>query len=114
MVIVIVDVLWYTFVDEIVDTQSGEMCMATTTIRVSTETRDLLHDLARRRGTSMQQVLEDVLKEYRRRQFLAALNAAYLAAQADPAMHAAEAAELAEWDGTLLDGLDEMEEWDES
>lgn len=88
--------------------------MATTTIRVSTETRDLLHDLARRTGTSMQQVLEDALKEYRRRQFLEALNAAYLAAQADPVMQAAAAAESVEWDTTLLDGLDAMEEWNES
>ena len=88
--------------------------MTTTTIRVSTETRDLLNDLARRTGTSMQQVLETALKEFRRRQFLEALNAAYLAAQTDPVAQAEEAAELAEWDATLLDGLDEMEEWDES
>lgn len=88
--------------------------MATTTIRVSTETRDLLNDLARRTGISMQQVLEDALKDYRRRQFLEALNAAYLAAQADPAVQAVEAAELAAWDATLLDGLEGMEEWDEA
>lgn len=88
--------------------------MSTTTIRVSTETRTLLQDLARQSGTSMQQVLEDALAQYRRRQFLEALNAAYLAAQADPAGQAAEAAEFAAWDVTLLDGLDEMEKWDES
>lgn len=88
--------------------------MPTTTIRVSIETRDLLNDLARRTGTSMQQVLEDALKEFRRRQFLEALNAAYLAAQTDPAVQHEEEAERAEWDMTLLDGLDVMEEWDES
>jgi predicted transcriptional regulator len=82
--------------------------MATTTIRVSVETRDLLNDLARTTGTSMQQVLEAALDQYRRRQFLEALNAAYRAAQADPATQAEEA-ERAAWDATLLDGLDTLE-----
>lgn len=88
--------------------------MATTTIRITSEARDLLHDLARQSGTSMQQVLEDALNYYRRRQFLAALNAAYLAAQSDSTAQAAEAAELVAWDTTLLDGLDKLEEWNES
>lgn len=88
--------------------------MSTTTIRVSAETRNLLHNLARQAGTSMQQVLEDALAQYRRRQFLEALNAAYHAAQADPAAQAAEKAERAAWDATLLDGLDELETWHES
>ncbi|MBP1466602.1 hypothetical protein EYB53_012875 [Candidatus Chloroploca sp. M-50] len=88
--------------------------MSTTTIRVSSETRTLLHTLARQAGTSMQQVLEEALAQYRRRQFLEALNAAYAVAQSDPAAHAAAEAESADWDATLLDGLDEQETWHES
>nr|WP_052294990.1 hypothetical protein [Oscillochloris trichoides] len=88
--------------------------MSTTTIRVSLETRNLLHNLAHQAGTSMQQVLEDALDHYRRRQYLEALNAAYWAAQTDPAAHAEEQAELAAWDATLLDGLDPLEAWHES
>lgn len=88
--------------------------MATTTIRVSIETRDLLHDLARQSGASMQQVLEAALQQYRRRQFLNALNAAYLATQSDPSLQAVDAVEQAEWDATLLDGLDRSEAWDAS
>jgi predicted transcriptional regulator len=88
--------------------------MTTTTIRVSSETRALLQDLARQAGTSMQQVLEEALVEYRRRQFFETLNAAYADAQLDPAAHAAAAADLADWDATLLDGLDERERWHES
>lgn len=88
--------------------------MATTTIRVPVETRDLLNRLARTSGTSMQQVLETALEQYRRRQFLEALNTAYAALQADPQAQAEEAAELALWDTTLLDGLDDQEEWHES
>ncbi|WP_129626326.1 ribbon-helix-helix protein, CopG family [Candidatus Oscillochloris fontis] len=88
--------------------------MTTTTIRVSVEMRDLLHDLARQTGTSMQQVLEDALTHYRRRQFLVALNTAYLAAQSDSVTQKVETAERDAWDATLLDGLDAQETWHES
>lgn len=81
--------------------------MATTTIRVSTETRDLLNRLARTSGTSMQQVLEAALEQYRRRQFLEALNSAYAASRTDPELQAADVEERALWDATLLDGLDD-------
>ncbi|MCS6881269.1 MAG: CopG family transcriptional regulator [Oscillochloridaceae bacterium] len=88
--------------------------MATTTIRVSKETRDLLNQLARAAGTSIQQVLETALEQYRRRQFLESLNVAYAALQADPQAQAEAAAEAALWDVTLLDGLDQEEEGDGS
>lgn len=88
--------------------------MATTTIRVSTETRELLNRLAQNSGTSMQHVLDTALEQYRRRQFLEALNTAYAALQADPQAQAEEAEELAAWDGTLLDGLEDLEDWNES
>ena len=84
--------------------------MATTTIRVSTETRDLLHQLAQTSGASMQQVLETALHQYRRRQFLEALNTAYAAMRDEPRVQAEEAEELAAWDNTLLDGLEELED----
>ncbi len=57
--------------------------MPTTTIRVSTEMRDLLNQLARIMETSTQQVLETALEQYRRRQFSEALNTAYAALQAN-------------------------------
>lgn len=84
--------------------------MATTTIRVSKETRDLLNQLARATGTSVQRVLETALEQYRRRQFLETLNAAYAASQADPQARAEASAEAALWDMTLLDGLDDQGE----
>lgn len=88
--------------------------MATTTIRVSLETRDLLHQLARATGASTQQVLEAALREYRRRQFLESLNSAYALAAAGSADRVAEDAEQSAWDNTLLDGLPEKEAWHES
>lgn len=46
-------------------------------------------------------------EERRRREFLAAYNAAYAALRADPEAWARELAERAELDGTLADGLEE-------
>jgi hypothetical protein len=43
----------------------------------------------------------------RRRVFAVEYNAAYEAMQADPELWAIELAERAEWDGTLMDGLEE-------
>lgn len=90
--------------------------MTTTTIRVSTETRDLLHDLAHTAGTSMQQVLDAALQQYRREQFFAALNRAYAAAQGTPVPAVAPDAQAteADWDATLNDGLDPTEVWYEA
>lgn len=79
----------------------------TTTIRVSTHTRDLLHQLAQQSGTSMQSVLELALEQYRRQQLLEATNAAYAALQADTEARAGLERERNEWDQTLADGLEE-------
>jgi predicted transcriptional regulator len=82
--------------------------MTTTTIRVSLRTRDELQDLARRAGMSMQQVLDQALEQYRRRQILDMTNAAYAALQANPAAWADLHEERAQWDATLSDGLEEV------
>jgi predicted transcriptional regulator len=79
----------------------------TTTIRVSTHTRDLLQALAQRSGVSMQAVLEHALEQYRRQQLLEATNAAYAALHTDAEAWAALERERNDWDQTLADGLQE-------
>ena len=79
----------------------------TTTIRVSTHTRDLLHQLAQRSGTSMQSILEQALEQYRRQQLIEATNAAYAALHTDAEAWADLERERNEWDQTLADGLEE-------
>ena len=54
----------------------------------------------------MEQVLDQDLKQYRRRQILEATNAAYAVLQKNPAAWAELREELAEWDVTLIDGLE--------
>ena len=78
----------------------------TTTIRVSTRTRDLLQELAQRSGGSMQSVLEQALEQYRRQKLLEAANDAYAELRTDAAAWAELEDERSEWDSTLADGLE--------
>ena len=78
----------------------------TTTIRVSTKTRDLLHDLARDAGVPMHEIVEQALEQYRRQQLLAATNTAYAALRNDPQATQEWQAEQNAWDVTIADGLE--------
>jgi predicted transcriptional regulator len=82
--------------------------MSTTTIRVSVRTHEMLQELARTAGASMQEVVERAVELYRRQRILAATNAAYAALQADPAAAQALKEERAVWDVTLADGLEDF------
>jgi predicted transcriptional regulator len=82
--------------------------MASTTVRVSTETHELLRKLAEATGEPLQRVLERAVENYRREQFFAELDTAYERLQADPVAWEEELAERAEWEVTLADGLDDV------
>jgi predicted transcriptional regulator len=81
--------------------------MTTTTIRVSTDTRDMLQTLARTTGISMQDILVAALEQYRRQQILAMTNAAYAALSADASLSKIVEEERQEWDQTIGDGLED-------
>jgi predicted transcriptional regulator len=81
--------------------------MASTTVRVSAETHELLRKLAEASGEPLQKVLERAVENYRREQFFTELNAAYARLQADPVAWEEELAERALWESTLADGLDD-------
>jgi predicted transcriptional regulator len=82
--------------------------MASTTVRVSEQTHELLRQLAEATGEPLQKVLERAVENYRREQFFAEFNAAYERLRADPVAWEEELAERAEWDATLADGLDDL------
>jgi predicted transcriptional regulator len=81
--------------------------MASTTVRVSEHTHDLLRKLAEATGEPLQKVLERAVENYRREQFYAEFNAAFERLRADPAAWEDELAERALWETTLADGLDD-------
>ncbi len=82
--------------------------MASTTVRVSEQTHELLRKLAAATGEPMQRVLERAVESYRREQFFAELDAAYARLQADPVAWEEELAERALLENTLADGLDDL------
>jgi len=82
---------------------------ATTTIRVSRRTRDVLQALAAQYGSSMQAVLEEAVDLLEGQRLLEATNEAYAALRANPAAWQELQEERAEWDVTLSDGLEGLE-----
>jgi len=82
---------------------------ATTTIRVSRRTRDVLQALAEQYGSSMQAVLEEAVDLLEGQRLLEATNEAYAALRANPAAWQELQEERAEWDVTLSDGLEGLE-----
>ena len=81
--------------------------MATTTIRISLRARDLLQELAQTSGSSMQAVLEQALKQYRRQLLLEATNAAYATLRAHPEARARLEQTRLAWDQTRADAVEE-------
>jgi predicted transcriptional regulator len=81
--------------------------MASTTVRVTEHTHELLRELAAATGEPLQRVLEEAVERYRRERFFADLHAAYARLAGDRAW-AAELDERAELDGTLGDGLRDL------
>lgn len=80
----------------------------TTTIRVSRNTRDTLHQLARDAGVPIQTIIDQALEQYRRQHMLNTANAAYAALRADPQAWQEAEAEQEVWDDTLNDGLENV------
>lgn len=79
---------------------------ATTTIRISRRTRDILQALAKQYDSSMQAVLEEAVDLLEGQRLLEATNEAYAALRANPEAWQELQEERAEWDATLSDGLD--------
>ena len=79
----------------------------TTTVRVSRRLRDSLRGLSDSSGQTMQEVLEEALELYRRKQLLEETNAAYAALRAEPDAWNDLESERESWDTTLADGLEE-------
>ena len=86
--------------------------MVQATVRVTDETREILREIAKSEGVSMQAVLEHAVEEYRRQRFLERVNTSYASLRKDRAAWSENLAESADWDATLNDGLPEDEQWD--
>lgn len=80
--------------------------MASTQVRISDNTRQVLRSLSSQKGESMQEIVEKAVEGYRRRTFLEGLSNDFQALQKDPEAWREEQDERALWDNSLQDGLE--------
>jgi predicted transcriptional regulator len=78
----------------------------TTTIRIKKELYDTVKSLAKEKNRNMQEIINEAIKDLKKKEFFDNLNSFYTKLKADPKAWAEEEAERAEWDATLLDGID--------
>ena len=81
--------------------------MATTTVRASEHSHQVLRALSDQRGVSMTEALDEVIEDWERRRFFEDLNSAFTQLKEDPEAWEEELAERAQWDEALLDDLDD-------
>jgi predicted DNA-binding protein len=78
-----------------------------TQVRVSNTTHQMLRNLSKEVGESMQTIIEEAIEQYRRRRFLEGLNEDFKALKEDSQAWQEELEERKMWDKTLLDGESE-------
>jgi hypothetical protein len=78
--------------------------MASSTIRVSDLTHDVLKNLSRQTGEPIGDLVAKAAEMLRREYFLRATNEAFAALRSNPDEWQAELDERSVWDATLLDG----------
>ena len=79
----------------------------TLTVRINRSTHAVLRALAEETDESMTDVLDQAIEAYRKRRFLAGLNADFAALRGDQDAWTEELAERAEWDAALSDGIED-------
>ncbi|HUG60657.1 MAG TPA: hypothetical protein VMP03_02355 [Methylomirabilota bacterium] len=81
--------------------------MATVTVRVPQATHQRLRGLAEKRGRPIGEVIDEAARKLEDADFWAEVNASYERLYADPVARAEYEAEMALWDSTLMDGLED-------
>jgi len=87
--------------------------MGTTTIRVSTDVRDLLAEIASAEGKTSNELIRSFIAEHQKREFFKKLGEDFARLRADKEAWAEYQSEVALWDTALLDGLEDETPWDE-
>ncbi len=85
--------------------------MADSNIPITEITLARLRELARWADISVDEALNEAIKDQYDRKFWEATNAGYAALRADPAAWAEVEEERRSLEGTLMDGLDRSERW---
>jgi predicted CopG family antitoxin len=79
----------------------------TTTIRVKKDLYNTVKSIAKEKNKNMQDILDEAIKDYKKREFFDSLNAAYAKLSANPKVWKEAERDREVWDTTLLDGLED-------
>lgn len=79
------------------------------TTRISDEAREILRKLSDEENCTMQEIIDEALEEYKRKQFLKKSNQAYARLRQNQEEWRQEKRERKVWENTQTDGLDEDE-----
>ena len=82
-------------------------------LRITDQTHEVLRELARLEGVSMQGVLDKALAEYQKKRFFDSLGAAFDALKNNPKAWIEERRERQAWENTLSDDIEADEVWTE-
>ncbi len=82
-------------------------------LRIGDQTHEVLRELARVEGVSMQSVLDKALAEYQKQRFFESLGSAFDALKKNPKAWREEQQERQVWENTLLDNIEPDEVWTE-
>lgn len=81
--------------------------MSSVNVRISSNSYQILKDLSKGKGQSMQSVIDQAIEDLRRRNMLEAANLAFSALKADKTAWQNELEERQMWENTLLDGVED-------
>ncbi|WP_372494466.1 ribbon-helix-helix protein, CopG family [Actinoallomurus purpureus] len=84
--------------------------MGTVTVRVSTDTRDRIAELAREAGRPMSAVIDEAIRDYEHKKFFEDFNRQVAATRADPQAWADYQAETAVFEKAAGDGLEAQQD----
>jgi len=87
--------------------------MTTTTIRVSTSVQEKLAELAKAEGKPIGKFIQGLVAEHEKQQFFKGLAEDFRRLRSDPEAWADYQREIALWDTTLMDGLEDEPPWEE-
>ncbi len=85
--------------------------MSQTTVRITEETRDILKDLAKNEGRSMQAVLNAAISAYRRVRYIEGANRGWDRVREEPGEWKTIGEDLTSLERTIADGLPTGEVW---
>lgn len=83
-------------------------------VRISNKTKEIIEELAKKSGEPMLYVIDKAIEEYRRRLILEETNSAYTKLRENEKASKEYDQEIALYDATLMDGIDNSETWEDS